>query len=117
MLDEPQPRSLVVDDLIDSGDTMRPYAEKGYHTDALFHKPHSPHVLAPTSVLVEGWIKFPWEHEAAPIDALVRLLQFCGRPNETLRSEADALLAALVRPHGRATLLGLLEISASDFDP
>ena len=117
MLDFVGMTSLVVDDLIDSGDTMRPYVQRGHHGDALFRKAHSPQFLAPSSTLVSGWIQFPWEHEPAPLDAAMRLLQFCDRPSDKLKSEADALLRALVRPHGRATLLGLLEISDADFVP
>lgn len=69
---------LVVDDLVDSGRTLRPYAAEGYRVDALFRKPHSPPAIAPNAAEVTGWVKFPWEAERGPEDAVVRLLEWIG---------------------------------------
>jgi GTP cyclohydrolase I len=69
---------LVVDDLVDSGRTLAPFAAGGYRVDALFRKPHSPPLLAPHASEVTGWVKFPWETEHGPEDAVVRLLEWIG---------------------------------------
>lgn len=69
---------LVVDDLVDSGRTLHPFAAEGFRVDALFRKPHSPATLAPNAAEVTGWIKFPWESESGPEDAVVRLLEWVG---------------------------------------
>jgi len=71
----------VVDDLVDSGKTLKPFADD-HPVDALFRKPQSPERLAPHATEVADWIQFPWEHEASPTDAVVRLLQWVGEdPN------------------------------------
>ena len=69
---------LVVDDLVDSGKTLAPFAAEGYRVDALFRKPHAPPFLAPNAPEVTGWVKFPWEAERGPEDAVVRLLEWIG---------------------------------------
>lgn len=72
---------LVVDDLIDSGRTMEPYANRPH--DALYRKPTSPKHLAPNAIELDGWLTFPWEkNEGTPEDAVVRLLEYIGEdPN------------------------------------
>ncbi len=58
---------------------MRPYIENGFEVDALFRKPWSPADVAPHAVLRRLWLRFPWEREeGAPVDAVIRLLQFLG---------------------------------------
>lgn len=69
---------LVVDDLVDSGRTLAPYAATGLAVDALFRKPHSPPSLAPNAEEVSGWVTFPWERGTGPEDAVVRLLEWVG---------------------------------------
>jgi GTP cyclohydrolase I len=69
---------LVVDDLVDSGRTLAPYAATGLTVDALFRKPHSPPSLAPNAFEVGGWVTFPWERGTGPEDAVVRLLEWIG---------------------------------------
>lgn len=69
---------LVVDDLVDSGRTLQPFVAEGYRVDALFRKPHSPPAIAPNAAEVAGWVKFPWEAERGPEDAVVRLLEWIG---------------------------------------
>ena len=69
---------LVVDDLVDSGRTLAPYAATGLAVDALFRKPHSPPSLAPNAEEVTEWVTFPWERGTGPEDAVVRLLEWIG---------------------------------------
>lgn len=69
---------LVVDDLVDSGMTLGAYRAAGATVDALYRKPGSPKDLAPHAAEWDGWIKFPWEHESRPEDAVTRLLQYIG---------------------------------------
>lgn len=69
---------LIVDDLVDSGRTLSPWAEAGFRCDALYRKPHSPPTLAPLAALVEYWLVFPWERSTGPEDAVVRLLEWIG---------------------------------------
>ncbi len=76
---EPDGYSLVVDDLVDTGHTLRPYVDRGLRVDALFRKPWSPADIAPDAELRDTWLRFPWEKDAGdPSDAVVRLLQFIG---------------------------------------
>lgn len=78
MLDSPVDHCLVVDDLVDSGATLRRYSPK-YPVDALYRKPVSPNDVAPDAWQREGWIVFPWEGgEQSPTDSVVRLLQYLG---------------------------------------
>jgi len=74
--------TLIIDDLIDSGATARPFALEGYRIDALYRKPHSPLDLAPGAVLRDGWLCFPWEQGpkegTGAEDLVTRLLQYIG---------------------------------------
>lgn len=76
LVDVPRAGSLVVDDLVDSGATLSRHPD--HVRDALLRKPHSPDQLAPDAKEVTGWVTFPWEHDSAPTDAVVRLLQHIG---------------------------------------
>ena len=79
VVDKPHHDTLIVDDLIDSGRTMQPYADLGYHVDALYRKPHSPADIAPQAALVDDWLSFPWEKEdGSPTDGIVRLIEYVG---------------------------------------
>ena len=69
---------LVVDDLVDSGRTLSPYAAEGIRVDSLFRKSHSPDSLAPQADEARGWVTFPWERGTGPEDAVVRLLEWIG---------------------------------------
>lgn len=69
---------LVVDDLVDSGKTLQRFVDLGFSVDALYRKPHSPADLAPKAIVAEGWLRFPWENEDGPEDAVIRLLQWIG---------------------------------------
>ncbi len=83
LLDSPRVGCLVVDDLIDSGETMRKYSR--YDCAALFSKPHSPSIGVKVLEQIDEWVVFPWEvdHPGAsangPTDAVMRLLEFLGQ--------------------------------------
>ena len=80
MIDEPALGmfTLVIDDLIDSGRTMQPYA-KNFMTDAGFRKSHSPAHYAPDAPIIDDWISFPWEkNDGAPTEAIVRMIEWIG---------------------------------------
>lgn len=85
VLDNPnEPNTIVVDDLVDSGATLGSWCSLGHDVDALFRKSHSPTILAPGAMEVQGWVAFPWEvnEGAGPEDSVVRLLEFIGEdPN------------------------------------
>ena len=76
-------RILVVDDVYDSGATLKPFLDKNLVCFVLASKvgveelPHN--VYAGTCI--EDWIVFPWEGDQSngPEDAVRRLLQFLGR--------------------------------------
>jgi GTP cyclohydrolase I len=71
--------TVVVDDLVDSGNTLTAFANLGYYTDALYRKPWSPAEIAPKAAETDKWIRFPWERDGgAPTDAVVRILQHIG---------------------------------------
>ncbi|MHC1623163.1 MAG: GTP cyclohydrolase I FolE [Candidatus Methanospirareceae archaeon] len=91
---------LVVDDLVDSGKTLRPYLRAGATVDALFRKTHSPDDLAPDATqLGEEWVQFPWEQDSSPKDAVTRLIEYIGddpnreglieTPDRVVRSYAE----------------------------
>lgn len=80
IVEEPEAgRTLIVDDLVDSGTTLEKYRLKGFYVDAAFRKPHSPQELAPLAHEVDGWLAFPWERDDGnPTDSVVRILQHIG---------------------------------------
>jgi GTP cyclohydrolase IA len=78
--DIPAPgKTLIVDDLVDTGSTMRAYREQGYLCEALYRKPHSPQDLAPYATQVDAWLAFPWERDDGdPTDGVIRIIQHIG---------------------------------------
>ncbi len=79
LVDTPDPDTLIVDDLADSGHTANRYTD--HHFDTLFRKPLTPSHIAPHAHTVLGWVVFPWEstdEHAGPTDAVVRLLEHIG---------------------------------------
>lgn len=82
VLDEPEPGCLIVDDLIDTGATLRSFRDDlGYSIDSLFRKPSSPIDIAIDAIELDGWLVFPWEvgdESIGPTDAVIRLLQYIG---------------------------------------
>lgn len=82
LADAPSDGCVVVDDIVDSGRTLRAFAEAGFKTLALYRKPCAPPELSEYATTLAGWVKFPWEKEARPEDAVVRMIQFIGEnPN------------------------------------
>ena len=75
-VDLPDRTCWVLDDLVDTGYTLRKYLLLGLRADALYRKPRSPIYLAPNAKLIDDWIEFPWEHEGGPVDAVTRLVEF-----------------------------------------
>jgi len=72
------PRTLIVDDLVDTGDTL--LRQPGEYKDACFRKPWSPKHLAPHAIETDEWLTFPWEnHGGAPEDNITRILQYLGQ--------------------------------------
>jgi len=103
MIDVPMPGCLVVDDLIDSGDTLRRYADLECEIAVLYRKPISPRIVGIKGILVssietlDGWIRFPWEADHAPTDSVTRLLEYIGEDpkRDGLRETPDRVLRAL----------------------
>ena len=74
--------TLIVDDLIDSGKTLKEYIDNGYNTAVLYRKPHSP----TTTYFVEeinDWIEFFYENtEKDNENNIIRILEYIGEnPN------------------------------------
>lgn len=80
LLDEVQPGSLIVDDLIDTGATAERSKRDDCVLDALYRKPWAPAHLAPAARQTSDWLVFPWEGDngADITDALTRLIQYLG---------------------------------------
>lgn len=72
-----QEKVLVVDDLVDSGITMKRFPNNRF---ACLHvKPHSPRPNFFAREIPNEWIKYFWEAEEPPIqDHIVRCLQYIG---------------------------------------
>lgn len=72
-----QERVLVVDDLVDSGRTMKRFPNKPF---ACLHvKPHSPQPDFFAREIPNDWISYFWEAEEPPIqDHIIRCLQYIG---------------------------------------
>lgn len=58
-------RTLIVDDIADSGDTMIEFLsnKKNYATATLFHNPASKHTPTYFCRKKDSWVVFPWEEE------------------------------------------------------
>jgi GTP cyclohydrolase I len=119
LVEEPQAgRTLVVDDLVDTGTTMARYARQGFHCDALYRKPISPTDLAPDATLVDGWLTFPWEKDDGdPTDAVLRLLQHIGEDptRDGLRDTPRRVVKAL-RELTNGYRLNAAEVLGTTFD-
>lgn len=73
---------LVVDDLVDSGKTMKVFAEQGLPTAALYVKPHSPRPTFYTRE-IDGWVDYFYEKPESDRETLItRMLETIGEnPN------------------------------------
>jgi len=79
MLESPTYGGLIVDDLVDTGNTLSSFSGLNDSVDALYRKPYSPTDIAPDATEVSEWVVFPWEKdEGDPRDLVVRLLQYVG---------------------------------------
>lgn len=111
------PRTLVVDDLVDTGATLEGIATT--HTvDALFRKSHSPQHLAPHATTLDGWLNFPWEHDGGrPTDGIVRILQHIGEDptRDGLRDTPERYVRAM-RELTSGYNLNPAEILSTTFD-
>ncbi|MFA6971398.1 MAG: GTP cyclohydrolase I FolE [Gallionella sp.] len=76
------PKTLIVDDLIDSGATMKKFS-KDVCRAVLYKKPYSPDVVNCWVREVEDWIEFFYENTAKDIaDNVTRILEYIGEnPN------------------------------------
>lgn len=95
-LDHPEPGCYVVDDIIDSGQTISKYC-KEHSCYALFHKKTTPGSFMLGQEEIDCWIKFPWEHSAAPEDAVTRILEYIGEDprRDGLRDTPQRVLRSL----------------------
>lgn len=82
LLDRPDltENTLIVDDIIDSGKTLRPFHEQGFTVDGLYRSKIAPSDLAPLAIELDGWCTFPYEtaEGTGAEDVGTRLLQFIG---------------------------------------
>jgi len=75
LVDDIGERTIIVDDLIDSGKTMEQYKDKMFV--ALYAKPHSPEAF--TVEIIDGWIEFPYENTTDDVEGnLRRILELLG---------------------------------------
>lgn len=81
VVDDPEQADVLIDDLVDSGDTMRKWCDEypGKHFCALIDK-----TSLPDGHPHKGWIVFPWEGntEGSLADNIKRMLQFVGEDAE-----------------------------------
>lgn len=83
---KPSEGVAVVDDLVDSGETIYPFVSGGYSCYALYLKRPVPEWCSSVKVLKEfgppsPWIHLPWEKKEYPRDAVLRLLEYIGVPS------------------------------------
>lgn len=81
---DPHAADLILDDLIDSGDTMKRYGKYSAVRAALFTKGQAPESFAiyGHKYATDGWLTFPWEkagdEDTSANDIPLRLLQYIG---------------------------------------
>ena len=75
--EEPNKKSLVVDDICDSGQTAKRFLDQGFDVATLFHKGRCD---APTYYAAETqkWIVFPWESPKDIEDSVRRQIEYIG---------------------------------------
>ena len=68
---------LIVDDLIDSGNTLKPF--KNYDQAVLYRKPHSPQVMYSLEDIKDEWINLPYEKGDTGVEEhIVRIFEHIG---------------------------------------
>jgi len=79
--DSPQiKRTLIVDDIVDSGKTIKPFVQHGFATASLFVKEGArvrPDVWV-EEVPRSCWVKFPWESSREIEDSVRRIIEYIG---------------------------------------
>ena len=82
-LDEPNPECLLVDDIIESGQTLKSYEGKYKEFMAMYAKypknPGDPWNNLLAYEVTNYWIEFPWESQATEESMATRILQFFGK--------------------------------------
>lgn len=77
-------KTLVVDDIVDSGETIKPFVGFGFATASLFVKEGArvrPDIWV-EEVPRDCWVKFPWESSREIEDSVRRIIEFIGEnPN------------------------------------
>ena len=69
IVSKPQPDTLIVDDIVDSGNTVRDYVGDGYYVAVLYYNTKCN--IRPNIWIYEkkDFVKFPWENdESARVD-------------------------------------------------
>lgn len=76
----PGRHTIIVDDIVDSGKTIRPYVEQGLMTVSLHCKPHASPQPTLYVHMIDDWIVYLWEKDEASsiTDHIVRLIEFIG---------------------------------------
>jgi len=75
--DVPDDHCLVVDDIIDSGETLRAF--EGYDIAVLYSKPYSPRIFKYSVREVSGWVSLPYEDEKKDISrSITRIIEYIG---------------------------------------
>lgn len=73
-------QTLIMDDIVDSGKTIKPYVKQGFATASLFLKDGAsvkPDVWL-EEVPRDCWVLFPWEAEREIEDSVQRIIEFIG---------------------------------------
>lgn len=77
LVDAPTSKTLIVDDLIDSGKTLKPYLKQGNDIAVLYRKPYSPFNTIYTVETINNWVEFPFESTENDIyDNILRIIQY-----------------------------------------
>jgi len=97
-LDEPVEDCFVVDDIIDSGRTIKRFVDAGNRCVALFARNRGDVEVGLALKVLPDWVRFPWEHETGAEDAVVRLLQLVGEDpkRDGLRDTPRRVTSALL---------------------
>jgi GTP cyclohydrolase I len=97
IVDKPNRKTLIVDDIADSGETLLKYAD--YDTATLFVKPHSKVLPTYFVASTSKWISFPWEEQESPAETHIqRILESIGEnPNRVGLADTPRRVAKMYR--------------------